>query len=168
MKLRPRTGILGDEKGVSLIEQVMAALFIGFLILVWVNSIRVTTKGTIQSKNNLRAQNLAMSKLEDVKNTALQASFGRTWNNLTLSATVEAYRTPQVSIIESKRFTWVVDTYYMLVPTPGPSISPGAVATPEITSAITGNVVFQARVSWDDVTGPKRLTMTGYAADLRQ
>jgi hypothetical protein len=151
------------EHGVTLIEQVLAALFIGFLILVWVNSIRVTTKGTIQSKNNLRAQNLALSKLEDVKNIAEKASYGNTWTYLTQNPTVMAYGVTQVSTIENKAFTWRVQTYFASLP-----VSSTPSATPTTSTAVTGNIWMQAEVYWQDVTGPKYITMTGYTTDIRQ
>lgn len=162
--MRIRRNIPGRdaEKGVTMIEQVMAALFIGFLILVWVNSMRVGTKGTIQSKNNLRAQNLGMSKLEDVKNTAIQASYGQTWASVTQSAVVVAYRTPQVAVIEGKAFTWQVNTDFVVMPN---HASP--TAQPQPVTYRTRDLGIHASVHWLDVTGPKSLTMTGYATDLR-
>lgn len=152
-----------DEKGVTLIEQVMAALFIGFLILVWVNSIRVTTRGTIQSKNNLRAQNLALSKVEDVKNTIIKASYASTFSSVSNSALVTAYLTPQVSTIENKSFTWRVLTNYAVW-----SSTPTASALPTPVTYSTYNLWIRAEVFWQDVTGPKQVTMTGYATDYRQ
>lgn len=148
-----------DQKGVTMVEQALAALFVGFLMLVWINSIRVTSKGTIQSKNNLRAQNLAMSKLEDVKNTAIQSSHGNSWSSVTQSALIEAYRTPQVSQIESKAFTWRVLSDYAVL---------GLSTTPNIVTNTTGTLWIRAEVQWQDVTGPKFLTMTGYSTNYRQ
>src|SRR5688572_619433 len=113
--MRPQRGEK-NEAGVSLVEQMLAALFIGFLVMVWVNSIRVATKGTIQSKNNLRAQNLGLSKLEDEKNLANQASYASTWDHLTETVLVSAYRTPQVTSIENKAYTWQVNTQYAWLP----------------------------------------------------
>lgn len=153
-----------SQRGVSLVEQAMAAFFIGFLVLVWVNSIRATTKGTVQSKNNLRAQNLGLSKMEDIKNTALQASYGRTWSSVTQSAMVQAYLTPQVATIENKRFTWRVLTHFAAMP----AVTASAGTLPVTTTALTNNLWLRAEVSWLDVTGPKRLTMTGYATNMRQ
>lgn len=163
MGLRDIRQRLKDQKGVTLIEQVFAALFVGFLIMVWVNSIRVSTKGTLMSKNNLRAQNLGLSKLEDVKNTAIQASYGSAWNQVTQTATVKAYLTPQVSVIESRSFTWRVLTDFAYMPL---STSPNAL--PTTSSAATPNLWIRAEVSWKDVAGPKVLTMTGYSSDIRQ
>jgi hypothetical protein len=150
-----------SERGVSLVEQVMAAFFIGFLVLVWVNSIRATTKGTLMSKNNLRAQNLALSKLEDVKNAALQATYGRTWSSVTQSATVTAYQVTQVARIENKAFTWRVLTDFSV-------ISSTADAMPVAVSYPSQSLWMRAEVTWMDITGPKSLTMTGYATDVRQ
>lgn len=158
-----------SERGVTLVEQVMAALFIGFLILVWVNSVRVTTKGTVQSKNSLRAQNLALSKLEDVKALADKASYASTWSTLTQTALVKAYRTPTVVKIENRSFTWVVNTDFAYLPVTITGSPTGAVTyTAVVTATATANILLRARISWGDVTGPKVLTMTGYATDYRQ
>jgi Tfp pilus assembly protein PilX len=160
MSLRERLRHLRSQRGVSLVEQVMAAFFIGFLVLVWVNSIRATTKGTLMSKNNLRAQNLGLSKLEDVKNAALQATYGRTWDSVTKSATVTAYQTPQVARIENKAFTWRVLTDFA-------ALSNTADATPVVQTTTSQTLWMRAEVSWMDISGPKVLTMTGYATDVR-
>jgi hypothetical protein len=157
-----------SERGVTLIEQVMAALFIGFLILVWVNSIRVTTKGTIQSKNNLRAQNLGLSRLEDVKSLSKQASYASTFDVLTQTALVIAYRTPQASVIEGKTYTWQVQSDYALLPVTYTGDPYANTSSAVAVSWTTSNVLLQARVAWQDITGFKVLTMTGYATDYRQ
>jgi hypothetical protein len=157
-----------DQRGVTLIEQVMAALFIGFLILVWVNSIRVTTKGTVQDKNNLHAQNLGMSKLEDVKTLANQSSYASTFSVLTQTALVKAYRTPQTSTIAGKDFAWQVQSDYAVLPVSYTGDPVALTYTAVAVTYTTKNMLLQARVAWQDVTGAKVLTMTGYATDFRQ
>jgi Tfp pilus assembly protein PilV len=165
---RPSFSKPRDQRGVTLVEQLIAAALIGMLILVWVNSIRVTTKGTVQSKNSLRAQNLGLSKLEDVKALSDKASYASTWSTLTQTALVKAYRTPVVSTYEKKNYTWQVQTDFAYLPVTYTGDPYALTYTAVAVSWTTSNLLLQARISWDDITGPKVLTMTGYATDFRQ
>jgi hypothetical protein len=160
---------LRDQSGVTLVEQLIAAALIGLLILVWVNSVRVTTKGTVQSKNSLRAQNLGLSKLEDIKALADKASYASTWSSVTLSPLVLAYCTPTIAKFDKKSYTWQVQTTYAYLPVSYTGGSGYATTSTAVAvSWTTSNLLMSARISWDDISGPKVITMTGYATDFRQ
>jgi Tfp pilus assembly protein PilV len=152
-----------NQKGLTLIEQVMTLFVAGVVILSWLNLFRVVSKGTIKSKSTVRAQNLAMSKLEDMKTLANSMSMASAWSNVTLNAMAQAYAVTQTSTFDNRNFVWRVTSAYVYVT----GTATGSTVTPVSVSYVAANVMFQSEVSWTERDGSYGLTMTGYAANLR-
>ena len=163
-RMHSKINALKGEKGLTLIEQVMTLFVVGVVILSWLNLFRVVSKGTIKSKSNVRAQNLAMSKLEDMKTLANSLSMAGAWNNITTNAMAQAYALTQTSTFDNRVFIWRVKNNYADVLATGT----GTTVTPAAVTYTTSTLVFQSEVYWTERDGSYSLTMTGYATDYRQ
>lgn len=153
-----------NEKGLTLIEQVMTLFVVGVVVVAWLNLFRVVSKGTIKSKSNVRAQNISLSKLEDMKALASTMSMAGAWGNVTQNAMAVAYSVTQTSSFDNRVFIWRVNNFYAdITATPV-----GTTVTPVSVSRVTTTLVFQSEVFWTERDGSYALTTTGYATNYRQ
>ena len=158
-----------DQAGVTMIEQIIAVALLGLCIVVWFNVTKVQTKGVLVSKNNLRSQNLALSKLEDLRSLALNSGIEGQFQWVTQSPLVIQYGRTNTASIEGRTFTWSVSTTFVLgyssvTVTPTPPQTTNAI----VTTTATDLIWFNALVQWSDVTGPKLLTQAAYVANPRK
>ena len=153
-----------SEKGLTLIEQVMTLFIVGLVITSWLNLFKVVSKGSIKSKANVRAQNLAMSKIEDIKTLASSMSMAGGWNFVTKTAMAQAYSLTQTSTFDNRVFVWRVKNFYANVIGTGT----GTTVTPVSVSYATTTIVLQSEVYWTERDGAYSLTLTGYATNYRQ
>lgn len=153
-----------NEKGVTLIEQVATLFIVGLVVIAWLNLFKVISKGTIKSKSNVRAQNLAMSKLEDMKALASSLSMAGAWSNVTQNAMARAYGVTQTSTFDNRIFTWRVKNFYADVIATGI----GTTVTPAAVTYAATTLIFQSEVFWTERDGNYSLTTTGYATNYRQ
>lgn len=146
------------QAGSTLIESVLTVLLLSLTIAAWFQVYRVVTEGMLNSKTNLRAQNLALSKMEQVKNIAVNYSNAGLFSSVTRAADVSAFALTQVTSLENKTFTWRVLAHY------ANNISTGALVT---TTAATNAIYIQSSVWWVASRGPNGLTLTSIVADIR-
>ncbi len=147
-----------QQSGATLIESVLTVLLLSLTIAAWFKVYQVVTEGMINSKTNLRAQNLALSKMEQVKNITTNYSNAGLFAKVTLAADVSAFGITQVASLENKSFTWRVLTSY------ASNVSSGAYVTG---SAATNAILLQSSVWWVANRGPSGITLTSLITDMR-
>lgn len=144
-----------------MIELAITALVLGLTLMSALIAIRVQSRGVLVSRDNLRANTLAMGKLDELKNAALIASYGGSWAYVTQSALARSYGTTNVSVLGTKSFTWTVNSRFMY--------QNGTTLAETASNTITTSMVrYQIRVSWQDVFMNKTITQTAYVSDMRQ
>jgi prepilin-type N-terminal cleavage/methylation domain-containing protein len=154
----------GNQKGVTLIEIVIAVLVMAVMIVAAMRGIEMSYKNSTTSRNALRARDLAETKLEDLKRDAMNASLEYSFSSATRTARVEAYSKYQTVSINDKTFTWKVAVDYMT--------HPKSLVVSSTVPAPHGNtsslIRFISFVNWQDITGARGITLTGYVTDIRQ
>ena len=120
----------------------------------------VALAGKVRSKFNLRAQNLAASHLEEMKNNARNLALASQWQYVTQSAMAVAYLTPTTVTVEARKLTWTVTSSFVNITTVGSG------AASSVTYS-TNMVQFVARVDWTETNQPKSITLTGFIANER-
>jgi hypothetical protein len=111
------------------------------------------------SRANMRAQNLAMSKLEDMKTLANEMAMAGAFTSLTHNAMVQSYAVTQTSRIENRTFNWRVTSSFVDVTLTG---------APTTSLVPTDTALLIAEVYWNENNALRSVTMTGYVANLRQ
>ncbi len=158
---------LRNQKGVTLVETVITLLIVGLVVLAWINAMRHITRGSVHSKSRLRAQNLALSKLEEAKAAVNMAAQAGDWENVTRNAMAAADAIPKVANLENRSFTWRVTYAFVNVTLNG---APVLVANPFTMTSTT--VALSSEVFWSDLdlkaASPFSLTITGYVTNTRE
>jgi Tfp pilus assembly protein PilV len=162
--MKPVFNNQNSQKGVTLIEQMIVVIFISLGILVWIFVFKTSTQGTYVTRDNLKAQNLALSKMEDLRSMALSSSYAGSWHLITKTALAQQYSQLQSVTLDSRVYNWRVQMYYLM----GASHT----AAMQITTVATdANMIsMTAEVFWQDVLAPqqlKALTLTSYITNFR-
>jgi len=148
-----------SERGVTLLELLMAALLISTVIASLLKLFSVSQRGGVTMRSEVRASALARTKLDDLKNLARRNSMDGTFSRLTLSALVSSYSVTQVALVSEKAFTWQVSTKF-------------AAQNLTVVTDVTSNTVatrmvhFCSWVTWSDQSRPQNLTVHAFVADL--
>jgi hypothetical protein len=120
---------------------------------------RVLNKGLIMSKNSLRANTLAVSKIEDLKNAAVSAAYNSNWTSVTYTALVTAYATPTTSTVDGVNFYWNVTAKYV-------TISNGTIGPlPDSIGNTSDLLALNATIKYKDVFGQRSVTRTTYVSN---
>ena len=97
-----------DQKGVSLVEILVAMLVLSFGVAVLMKSMDAILIRQTKVRNDLRAATLLRGKLEGLKDHARRLSDAGSFKYLTLSPMVVASSVTQVAMVDKRAFTWSV------------------------------------------------------------
>ena len=150
------------EAGITFIEIMIASFIMTLTILISLQMFRVLGKGLIVTKNNLRANTLALSKMEDMRNAAVAASYAGSFKYLTNSAMAISYSAQNLEEVGNSKFTWRVTSEYIY------QTWSAGVMTVMVSGTATNMLRLNSWVGFRDTFGSKQLTMTGYAVNYRQ
>ena len=151
-----------DQKGLTLIEVVMAILVISLTVAAMIKALDQTLKGQTQARNRLRASTIAISKLDALKDYSRQAALGGSFKYLTCSPLVVAYNQTQVAMVENKAFTWQVTGGWVDI-----TFVAGLVTVLPRTYT-TKAISYTAAVFWGEQVYPKALSQSVIVTDPSQ
>lgn len=157
-----RTGKTGRQKGVTMLELAIAGLVMGLTLIVALRTFRVILKGVAVSQNQMRADNLLLSSLDDLKNAASKSAYDGTWASLTYTPLSLSYTTAAVMKINGRSYTLQINPEWVTMT--ANTIGLYTAASP----AYSNMVRFWGTVTWTDYFGSKSISKTAYASYLRQ
>jgi prepilin-type N-terminal cleavage/methylation domain-containing protein len=152
-----------DQKGVTLLEVVMAILVISLTVAAMIKALDQTLKGQAQARNRLRASTIAITKLDAMKDYVRQAALGGSFRSVTCcSPMAQDFALTHSAIVENKAFTWRVTGDYVDVTLVSGTVS--IVARTYTTKALS----LTAAVFWKEQVFFKALSQSVIVTDPSQ
>lgn len=155
-KLRPGTV---QERGVTFIELILAALMIGTVIVALLRVFGVVQKGGVSMRNEVRASALARSHLDDLKDLARQSSSNGTFALLTTASLVQAYAVTRTTVVSNKSYLWKVSTRFA-------AQDVSHVADVSSTTVVSKLIHFSSWVAWQDGSAARGVTLDAFVAEM--
>ncbi|MBI5211593.1 MAG: carboxypeptidase regulatory-like domain-containing protein [Elusimicrobia bacterium] len=153
---------VGDRRGVSLVELIVASAILSIMVLASIGSFNLITRGIHQSRTKTIANNLIQEKMEVLKNysyyqltvtsaTTVDNNYGVVYDN-------NMYPSEQISLWGYPVFTRATHVAYA-------EMSSGVVSTVPYSSVDTGLKQIIAYLMWKDGDTYKKLTIKNLMAN---
>lgn len=158
LKAKPQASS-DQERGVTFIELILAAVMIGTVIVALLRVFGVVQKGGVSMRSEVRASALARSHLDDLKDLARQSSTNGTFALLTTTSLAQAYALTQTTIVSNKAYLWKVSSSFA-------TQNVSYVADVSSTTVVSKLIHFSSWVSWQDGGAARGLTLEAFVAEM--